>query len=92
MPITVPNYNRKTDRFQFGIVIGIPRNPQEGWTGKLSQYRLEERKCGNHKTVKTWWNGIDLMAQLRVYQNPGQGGEQTVVCLLRDGSVMYYTE
>jgi hypothetical protein len=24
MPITVPNYNRKTDRFQFGTLIGIP--------------------------------------------------------------------
>jgi hypothetical protein len=23
MPITVPNYNRKTDRLQFGILIGI---------------------------------------------------------------------
>jgi hypothetical protein len=23
MPITVPNYNRKTDRLQFGLLIGI---------------------------------------------------------------------
>ncbi len=23
MPITVPNYNRKTDRLQFGMLIGI---------------------------------------------------------------------
>jgi hypothetical protein len=23
MPITVPNYNRKTDRLQFGTLIGI---------------------------------------------------------------------
>jgi hypothetical protein len=23
MPITVPNYNRKTDRHQFGMLIGI---------------------------------------------------------------------
>jgi hypothetical protein len=23
MPITIPNYNRKTDRLQFGILIGI---------------------------------------------------------------------
>jgi hypothetical protein len=28
MPITVPNYNRKTDRHQFGTLIAIPRNPQ----------------------------------------------------------------
>jgi hypothetical protein len=28
MPITVPNYNRKTDRLQFGTLIDIPRNPQ----------------------------------------------------------------
>jgi hypothetical protein len=27
MPITIPNYNRKTDRLQFGTLIGIPRNP-----------------------------------------------------------------
>ena len=27
MPITVPNYNRKTDRLQFGTLIAIPRNP-----------------------------------------------------------------
>jgi hypothetical protein len=27
MPITVPNYNRKTDRHQFGTLIAIPRNP-----------------------------------------------------------------
>jgi len=23
MPITIPNYNRKTDRLQFGTLIGI---------------------------------------------------------------------
>jgi hypothetical protein len=28
MPITVPNYNRKTDRLRFGTLIGINRNPQ----------------------------------------------------------------
>jgi hypothetical protein len=28
MPITIPNYSRKTDRHQFGTLIGIPRNPQ----------------------------------------------------------------
>ena len=30
MPINVPNYNRKTDRHQFGTLIGIPRNPHDG--------------------------------------------------------------
>src|ERR1051326_355212 len=27
MPITIPNDNRETDRLQFGMVIGILRNP-----------------------------------------------------------------
>jgi hypothetical protein len=27
MPMTVPNYNRKTDRPHLGTLIGIPRNP-----------------------------------------------------------------
>jgi len=28
MPITLPNYNRKSDRHQFGTLIGIAPNPQ----------------------------------------------------------------
>jgi hypothetical protein len=41
MPINVPNYNRKTDRHQFGTLIGIPRNPQSSALNLLDEPRRD---------------------------------------------------
>lgn len=61
-----------------------------GWPERLRQYHCEERKYGNHKTCKTWWDGVDLMAEVREYGNPGEGGQQVVVCQLREGDIMWF--
>ena len=50
MPITVPNYNGKTDRLQFGTLIGIPRNPQTA-KGLQVTCRLDRRKYPTGRKV-----------------------------------------
>ncbi len=58
----------------------------------MAQYDPPEvREYGAHKTVTKWWDASDLIAEIREYDNPSEGGHQLVVCQLQDGDTMYYT-
>lgn len=63
---------------------------EEGWEGLLSPYVREVRACGLHKTHTIWWDGDEVMGEIREYDNPGLGGYQLIVCQLREGDTLWY--
>jgi hypothetical protein len=63
---------------------------EEGWRDLLSPYLREERPCGLHKTHTVWWDGENVMGEIREYDNPGRGGYQLIVCQLREREIMWF--
>ncbi|HUA83479.1 MAG TPA: hypothetical protein VMB85_06430 [Bryobacteraceae bacterium] len=64
---------------------------EEGWEDRLNAlYKPDPRPYGDHKTHTVWWDGDDVMGEIREYDNPGKGGYQLIVCQFREGEILWY--
>jgi len=62
----------------------------EGWPQRLSGRQCVPRQVSQYKTHTIWWDGEHVLAEIREYQNPGEGGYRLIVCQLRDGDILWY--